>query len=356
MALLGRVKRYLELGRTFSGMLTAGAAILGAYSVGAEVYWWHILVFMAVGFFSHAFGCALNEICDYELDKKVPEISHKPLVKGDITMVQAFSFTLLCIFASYILVIWFFPYKSTLIFFTLANVFAAAYSLKGKYTPWAYDFTLGMGLFFYVLYGAAAVGGFHSIMEILNYPMAIVAALIIFLFEVFIQWGNAVKDVETDKLLNVPTRAVAWGYRHQDTIGIHDPNMLYGVLIKMGLISMFLAPFLLDSSGVVDFNFTFIYAGVPVYLLIFLLIGLPTQLYSILKMLGKHTREGYISFIVKDGVLTWLACPFLVIDSFVLLYGLWLGFLGAIGLFLLPFFWFLMLTTIIYGTPMRPGL
>ena len=87
---LQRVKRYLELGRTFSAMLTAGAAILGAYSVGVAVQWWQILVFLAIGFFSHAFGCALNEICDYELDKKVPEIAHKPLVKGDITMVSTF--------------------------------------------------------------------------------------------------------------------------------------------------------------------------------------------------------------------------------------------------------------------------
>lgn len=343
-----RVKRYLELGRVFSAMLTAGAAILGAYSVGVEVQWWQILIFLAVGFFSHAFGCALNEICDYELDKKVPEISHKPLVKGDITMVQAYSFTLFCIFASYALVIWFFPYRTTLIFFTLANIFAAAYSLKGKYTPWAYDFTLGTGLFFYVLYGASAVGEFNSIRDTLNYPMAIVAAIIIFLFEVFIQWGNAVKDVETDRLLKVPTRAVVWGYSHKHNLGVRDPNLLYGVIIKYFLIVMFLVPFLLGGIGLVDFGFKLYFHNLPLYLVIFLILGIPTQLYSIYKMIGRHTRSSYINFIVKDGVLTWLVCPFLVVDN--------IGMLGAIGLFILPSVWFLSITTILYGTPMRPGL
>ncbi|MEE9152392.1 MAG: UbiA prenyltransferase family protein [Thermoplasmata archaeon] len=343
-----RIKRYLELGRTFSAMLTAGAAVLGAYSVGVEVEWWQIIVFLAIGFFSHAFGCALNEICDYELDKKVPEISHKPLIKGDITMVQAFSFTLFCIFASYALVIWFFPSRTTLIFFTLANVFAAAYSLKGKYTPWAYDFTLGTGLFFYVLFGAAAMGEFNAIGDTLNYPMVIVAAIIIFLFEVFIQWGNAVKDVETDRLLRVPTRAVVWGYSHEQNLGIRDRNLLYGVLIKYLLIVMFLLPFLLDGIGVVDFGFKLYLYGLPLYLAFFLILGIPTQLYSIYKMIGKHTRSSYIDFIVKDGVLTWLVCPFLVVDN--------IGILGAIGLFILPSIWFLFITTILYGTPGRPGL
>ncbi|UCG69225.1 MAG: UbiA prenyltransferase family protein [Thermoplasmata archaeon] len=343
-----RIKRYFELGRVFSAMLTAGAAILGAYSVGVVVQWWQIMIFLAVGFFSHAFGCALNEICDYELDKKVPEISHKPLIRGDIKMVQAYSFTLFCIFASYTLVIWFFPQRPTLIFFTMANIFAAAYSLKGKYTPWAYDFTLGTGLFFYVLYGAAAVGEFNAIMEIFNYPMAIVAAIIIFLFEVFIQWGNAVKDVETDRLLDVPTRAVVWGYKHEDNLGIRDPNLVYGVIIKYFLIVMFLAPFFLDYLGIVDFGFKLYLFGLPQYLVIFLILGIPTQFYSIYKMIGRHTRSSYINFIVKDGVLTWLVCPFLVVDN--------IGILGAIGLFLLPSVWFLLITTMLYRTPMRPGL
>ncbi|UCF08787.1 MAG: UbiA prenyltransferase family protein [Thermoplasmata archaeon] len=343
-----RVKRYLELGRVFSAMLTAGAAILGAYGVGVVVEWWQIIVFLAVGFFSHAFGCALNEICDYELDKKVPEISHKPLVRGDITLVQAFSFTLFCIFAGYALVIWFFPYMPALIFFTLANIFAAAYSLKGKYTPWAYDFTLAAGLFFYTLYGAAAVGGFSLLREIINYPMAIIAALIIFLFEVFIQWGNAVKDVETDRLLNVPTRAVVWGYNLEDNLGIRDPNLVYGVVIKYFLIVVFLTPFLLHELEIVDFGFRMYMGVLPLYLVFFIILGLPAQLYSIYKMLGRHTRASYITFIVKDGVLTWLACPFLVVDN--------IGIPGALGLFLLPSFWFLAITTILYGTPMRPGL
>jgi 4-hydroxybenzoate polyprenyltransferase len=329
-------------------MLTAGAALLGAYSVGVVVQWWQILVFLVIGFFSHAFGCALNEICDYELDKKVPEISHKPLVKGDITMVQAFSFTLLCIFASFALVIWFFPFMPALIFFTLANIFAAAYSLKGKYTPWAYDFTLGTGLLFYVLFGAAAVGGFGLLRDIFNYPMAIVAALIIFLFEVFIQWGNAVKDVETDRLLKVPTRAVVWGYSHEHNLGIRDKNLLYGVVIKYFLIVAFLVPYFLDGVGLVDFEFKLYFYGLPLYLVIFLILGIPTQLYSIYRMLGRHTRLGYVNFIVKDGVLTWLVCPFLVVDN--------IGVLGAIGLFILPSVWFLFITMTLYGTPMRPGL
>jgi hypothetical protein len=166
--------------------------------------------------------------------------------------------------------------------------------------------------------------------------MVIVAALIIFIFEVFIQWGNAVKDVETDRLLKVPTRAVVWGYKHEDNLGIRDPNLVYGVLIKLILITLFLVPFLLDGLGIVDFGFTMFLFGLPLYLIFFIILGVPTQLFSIYKMLGRHSRS------------TWLACPFLVVDNITIL--------GAFLLFLMPSFWFLFITTMLYGTPMRPGL
>jgi 4-hydroxybenzoate polyprenyltransferase len=185
-------------------------------------------------------------------------------------------------------------------------------------------------------------------MDVLLFPMVIVAALIIFIFEVFIQWGNAVKDVETDRLLKVPTRAVVWGYKHEDNLGVRDPNLVYGVLIKLILITLFLVPFLLDGLGVVDFGFTMFMFGLPLYLIFFIILGVPTQLFSIYKMLGRHSRSSYVNFMVKDGVLTWLACPFLVVDNITIL--------GAFLLFLMPSFWFLFITTMLYGTPMRPGL
>ncbi|RLF47503.1 MAG: hypothetical protein DRN20_05865 [Thermoplasmata archaeon] len=337
---MGRVRTYLMLGRVMSAMLTAGIAVVGSCSSTTMPTLKDFIGFLILGFFFHAFGGAFNEICDYELDSLVPEISHKPLVSGKVTMKGAFAFVLLTIFAPLIALAYFFPKPMAIVFFALSYAMAAYYDYKGKYTPMAFELALGATFFLWAYFGAFATGR--------PTPLTAVVATFIFLFAVYINWGNAMKDVETDRMLKVPTRPVVWGYRHHHKITIRDPNAQYAIAIKGAQFATYLMPFIFYLYFPQQFQFRHIYYSLPLYVWIFIIIGIPTQGYVIYKIFGRHTRVEWTDYIVMDIMLTWFLFPFLVVDK--------IGVLYALGLFFLPFLWFMLVVYALYGTFMRPGL
>ena len=340
MGLFTTIRTYLQLGRVFSAMLTAGAAILGALLSGIQPTGIQFLALGAIGFFSHAFGCSLNEICDLNLDRTVPEITNKPLVSGEITLVQAYTFSLGSLFASLLLVVLVFPYRLALAFFILANVMVAIYDIKGKYTIGLYDTSLASGFLFYTLFGAAAVGAYYNLGEFLAHPLILFAAGAIFLFEVLFQWVNAMKDVDTDRKFNVPTSAVRWGYHLGKELTIRDPNIVYGFSIRLGIIALLLIGNIFYAPRA--------FAGLTWFLIVFLVVGVPFQLLTFYRLLGRKKRDEYIRIVVGDVLVTWFLISFFVADV--------AGLVVALALFLLPIVWFGAIVYMIYGTVMAPQL
>ncbi|GEM_PF-1911013 len=349
MALKERIRRYLQLGRIMSAMLTAGIAIIGAYSTGHVLTPAEFLAFMYLGFWFHAFGGAYNEISDYRLDSLVPELKDKPLVSGAITMHQAVAFVLLTIFAGLIGVAIFFPHRWAILMWSFSYIAAGYYDAKGKYTPMMFEFALGFTFFFWALFGAAAVNPDFFPSITIN---TIAVAVMIFMFAVYINWGNAMKDAPTDRNLNVPTRAVAWGYEHDQTLTITSPHIIYALAIKASLLLAYALPIIFKyfiSPGNIPLLATKnVFMGLDLYTIIFLFFVLPTQIWVVLRALGKHDREWWTNYIVADIFLTWLAFAFMAVMV--------VGIPGSIFLFVLPLLWFAGATTIIYGKPMRVGL
>ncbi|MCD6461713.1 MAG: UbiA prenyltransferase family protein [Thermoplasmata archaeon] len=343
-----RIRRYLQLGRIMSAMLTAGIAIIGAYSTGHVLSPTEFLVFMWLGFWFHAFGGAYNEISDYRLDSMVKELKDKPLVSGAINMTQAVGFTLLTVFAGILALALFYPSPWPIIMWVASYAAAGYYDGKGKYTPYMFELSLGLTFFFWAFFGAAAVNPSFPQGITIN---TIAVALVIFIFAVYINWGNAMKDAPTDRNLHVPTRAVAWGYDHRQRLGPGSPHILYGLLIKLCLLVSYALPILypLFTSDKTHLLPTRpLLFGMDVYTLFFLFFVVPTQIWVVYRAVGRHDRLWWTNYIVADIFLTWLAFSFMTVMV--------IGIFGSIFMFLLPLLWFAGTTTLMYGKPMRVGL
>jgi len=342
------IRNYMQLGRVFSAMLTAGIAIIGAYSTGHVLTPSEFMAFMWLGFWFHAFGGSYNELCDIELDSMVDELNKKPLVSGAVSKIQAMSFILMTVFLGALVLGFMFPNLFAILFWVLSYSTAAYYDARGKYTPYMFELSLGLCFLLWALFGALAVSeNLHSSLTI----NTLAVSLVIFVFAVYINWGNAMKDAPTDRTLKVPTRAVVWGYNHDKKLGFWSPHVLYALLIKLVLITAFSLPLL---ARYFYFDFIPTLASKPVlfsldiYSLLFILYVIPSQIWIVVRARGRHDREWWTDYIVADIFLTWFAFSFMVVSL--------VGVLWSLALFCLPFVWFLATTTMIYGKPMRVGL
>ncbi len=346
---MNSLKRYLQLGRVFSAMLTAGIAMVGAYSTGHILTFKEFAIFMWLGFWCHAFGGAYNEIVDFKLDSMVKELKDKPLVSGDLSMGQAFGFTLFTLFAGLLVAAYFFPYKWAILLWGISYICAAYYDAKGKYTPYMFELSLGFIFFFWALFGAAAVNpGFWNGITV----NTISVALVIFTFAVYINWGNAMKDAPTDRRLKVPTRAVAWNYMHHQRLWLGSPHILYALFIKAVLLFAYAIPilyhWLIPNGSMVALRGDVLLWGFDFYAALFLLFVIPSQLWIVWRATGRHDRKWWTNYIVADIFLTWLAFSFMTVMV--------VGIGWSVFLFMLPLLWFAGTTTLMYGRPMRVGL
>ena len=268
--LVKSIKDYLKLGRLFGASNTFGAILLGAFTSTTGITVLDAGKLLLIAIFGQAFMGAMNEYCNIEEDKNNPQYKYKPLVRGDITPRNALIFMLFSFIMMILLSIVFYPNLLSLIVIILATAFGTFYNIKGKYVAWAYDFSLSIGTFFLVIYGAMTRGEITSI--------TIVAAICAFFVNVYAEWINGMKDVDIDRKFNVPSTAVRWGYSYNKHLSLKDPNFLYFIWIVVSIDIVYSMPFLLNLLS-------------PTYFYIFLFIGTPIQCYLIYKLFGKQNKE-----------------------------------------------------------------
>ncbi len=297
-----KFRYYMGLGRIQGASTTAAVSILGAYTALGNVSLQDIILLIIIGFFSHSSGAALNEICDMKLDSRVPELSQKPLVKGAITITQAYAFVLFGLFANLLLIVYFFPIFAALIF-VISYAMVAFYSFKAKYVPIAFEITFPLGYALYSFFGVFAVGN--------PTPISWIVFISIFLALMFNQWQNEMKDVDTDRKLNISSLANRWNYKLGKKLRIKDPLILYALCIKFIFFGIYLLPLLFNLVS-------------PFYIILFLIIGIPTQGYLIRNLFRMRTRSDWVKSMILDMTLTWILGPLLIIDR--------IGFIGLIGL------------------------
>jgi 4-hydroxybenzoate polyprenyltransferase len=284
----------MDIGRIQGVSSTAVIAILGAYtSTGtpSPVDWLKFLIVSALCHFSAA---SMNEYCDKELDSKVKELSNKPMVKGILTGNEALSFSIFTLFAGIIAAIYFFPKPPALIILLFSGMILFSYDLVGKKIFLWYEVALSIGLSLYVLFGIYAIGE--------PTPISWIVFIFIFIYSLFGQWENEMKDVDADRILKIPSFAVLSGYTITKKLTLHDPILLYGIAVKVILNIIYLLPFILGMTT-------------GTYLYIFLFIGLPAQTFIIYHLFGEHTRKDFIKIMMIDLAVTWILGTSLVLDK-----------------------------------------
>ena len=288
-----KFRAYMDLGRIQGVSSTAAIAILGAYtSTGtpSPIDWVKFIIVSALCHFSAA---SMNEYCDKELDSKVKELSNKPMVKGILTDNEALSFSIFMLFAGIIAATYFFPKPPALIILLFSGMILFSYDLVGKKIFLWYEVALSIGLSLYVLFGIYTIGE--------PTPISWIVFLFIFIYSLFGQWENEMKDVDADRILKIPSFAVLSGYTITKRLKLHDPILLYGITVKIILNIIFLLPFILGMTT-------------GTYLYIFLFIGLPAQTYVIYHLFGEHTRKDFIKIMMIDLAVTWILGTSLVLD------------------------------------------
>lgn len=83
------------LGRIGMAPLTMSVPVLGALTLGEPLMWGTLLGLMGLGLCAHLFGFALNDLIDQPLDRTLPERRNHPLATGQLSQLEAWSFTLL---------------------------------------------------------------------------------------------------------------------------------------------------------------------------------------------------------------------------------------------------------------------
>jgi 4-hydroxybenzoate polyprenyltransferase len=296
---------YMGLGRVQGASTTAAVSILGAYTATGDVSILNLFLLIIIGYISHSTGAAINEICDIELDSKVSQLSQKPLVSGKVTQIGAISFVLLGLFFNFLIIIYFFPTVAALIFLISYST-VAFYSFKGKYLPVAFEATFPFGYAFYSIFGVYAQGD--------PTPLSWIVFICIFVALLFNQWQNEMKDVDTDRILKLPSLANKWGYTLGQKLTFRDPVVAYALSLKFIFYGLYLLPLLFQLVT-------------PIYIILFLMIGIPTQIYLIRNLLRIRNRSHWVKSMILDMSLTWILGPLLIIDK--------IGLLGILGLLFL---------------------
>jgi len=332
MKLARQFHSYVRLGRLHTAGATMTTVLTGAYATSGFVEQTIILKLLLMGFLAHYIGFGLNEYMDRHLDSLSPdpEVRAKPLVSGEISPRDALSSMAIAGALYTLFSAIFFPNPKTSFLFLLGLLSGIFYDVKGKRTPYLYDFSLSLTMALSVLAGASAVGSPTN-------PLVLVVATLVF-FQTTIMNGvqGAMKDVENDRLGNVPTRAVAWNFDLTKELKLKDTMYLYYLVLMITFLVIYLFPFFL---GYVTSN----------YLWILIIFGIPIQIYVFRSLLGRHDRDYYLKVFAIHNIITANLVISVLYDSL----GLW----GFLIMWLFPTFWYIISVPVIYkdSHPLKPG-
>ncbi len=214
------ILEYLKIARSFNAALTGLAPVMGALATGQYQIGSLFLLFL-IGVFGHAYGFTHNDIIDYSLDKNEKEIKDRPLISGTITKRNAWIFAMgsLCVVFILALFLSFSTNQYLPVFILFIPILCVTlYNLTSKKIVFA-DILLGIGMFFFIFYGAIAQGTPVDKLPILVWVICLLGAIQV-LFMNIVEGGF--KDIGNDARQKAHTVAVRLGLRVIET-KIHVP-------------------------------------------------------------------------------------------------------------------------------------
>jgi 4-hydroxybenzoate polyprenyltransferase len=260
------IKEYLKLARSFNSFLTGISPVMGAIAM-SDFNLLHLFILFIIGFFGHTYGFVLNDICDYQIDKKNKELSDRPLLSGTISMKKAWIFTLFSLLVALLIAVYYsnitnkyFP----LLILLFAACLITIYDKISKKWP-LMDIFNSFAVFIFILYGATTVTGNISDISKLAWLVCILGAIQVFFMQLI---PGGLKDIENDYKTGANTVAVKLGVRvtKNNVLKIPLSYKIVSYGIQIFNISLVFLPF-----------FYFIFTDrEPIHYIIWLLLGLVT--------------------------------------------------------------------------------
>ncbi len=325
----------LRLGRVHTAAATAAVPGLACHLAGGAAL---PVVLVTMGaFFHHAWGFSLNEVMDLRIDRKVRELSEKPLVSGRIGRKEALVFSSICLVVSFLSFIGAAVLSGTHLalpmgFLLFSTISGSVYDILGKRFPLS-DVFVSLWMLLLVL-AAGAVG------DDLGLPVLAVALL----SSVHILFNNSVegglKDVENDRRCNVPTLAVVTRCTYRNgKLTVSVPFFLWAVFLRGAFVTMasVFAYLLSDSAGWGDwFTILVSIAGIALFV----------NALGTLRTGSMFDREQLIKTFAVHEIASFALSLLVVLPM--------AGPIVAVVALVLPVLWFLFVNRVIYGSGMSP--
>ncbi len=328
----------LRLYRIHTAMATASVAGIAAYIAGGGPFL--IIGAVAGSILHHAWGFSLNEVVDLDVDRRNPDLAHKPLVSGRISRGGG-------ILASFIALALSFALFSTgalleggdvlivMILLSASTLCGGIYDLWGKRFPLSDIFvSLWMGLL--VMASAAGVDGWDP--GNLGVIAVAVLSLVHILFNNSVEGG--LKDVGNDAGSGSRTLAVVTGCRMKGKKLVVAPVFLaWSLLLRASFVigSAALVLFIADEAGWgmwIVVVVSVLGAGLFAHALTFLWAGREVERKSLLRTFSLHELASF-------GISLLVILPAA-------------GILPAVIAFAAPVLWLLFFNRVIFGTGLAP--
>ncbi len=300
-----------------------------------------LLALFATGALFHVFGFVLNELADLEVDRASADLQDKPLVSGAISPDEARTVAVVAAVGTFL----------ALALVTLdpwahgallgAILFGAAYDLWGKRMP--LDLLLAGSITLLLLSGAFATGGFDP-----TYGPHVTLLLCVGGLQ-FLQnlYQNAIegglKDADHDAAAGARTFAAVLGVRVDDEGDLIGGPVFNGAALVMKGVQISLLLF--TAVEVTDLS-SHGSSSILWALLIFLVAAMVVTTVLMLPPLrferSRLKRLFSIHELVTFAAIVTVFVPFL-------------GERVALGVFLLPMVWFMLVNRLLFGGSLEPG-
>lgn len=329
---MGEIKEYLKLFRIQTGGLTAMAPVIGYllspihhYIVNPYV---HIVILFCIGLLGHIYGNILNEIFDYELDRKAGYLKHKPLVAGTIPISKARGMANAFLASALILgAIFFITTPKSYIFLILSAALVYIYNRFGKKFLGS-DFILALGV------GMMVIFGYETSVTTQGFSMIVVAVSALAFLQV--AFNNSVeggiKDLENDLRAGVKTMAIALGCHVQNVKKILvPPFIIYGICLKSVAIIIVLV-FLPNNPYII---------GIAVFLITIIIVTMVLFFYQ-------YQNREYLKRIFSLHEISTYGLTCILLTGYIPIY-------IVVPIFLVPFALYIFINIVIHGSILSPG-
>jgi 4-hydroxybenzoate polyprenyltransferase len=333
------IREYLKLARSFNAVLTGISPVMGAIAMGYFDLFLLTLLFI-IGFFGHTFGFVFNDIIDYNIDKSSKEISDRPLISGTISLKNAWIFALASMIISFGVAFYLAFIEQTLLpilFLAGSAFFITLYDLISKKFPFM-DFLVGLGIFFFILYGSSIKSTTITDITLLAWIVCILGSIQVVFMQIV---AGGLKDIQNDFEHGAKTTAVTLGVRvTKDRILIVPIGfqiIAYGIqIIDISLV--ILSFYLIDSlqSSLWINGFQWIVLGI-----IFVMMMLLSYRLIHLKTFDRKKARTFIG--------THYMINFALVPVMLMSINLWTGVL-----MFFPFIGFILSNLILHGTLFQP--